>query len=63
MVRDESGRVVEIKCTYDEATRAGVTPEGQKRVKGIVQWWTPPPRPPRPAARNRGARARAVRAE
>lgn len=29
---------VELKCTYFPDTRAGVTPEGMKRVKGIVHW-------------------------
>ncbi|KAJ1477762.1 hypothetical protein T484DRAFT_1820132, partial [Baffinella frigidus] len=35
MVRNAAGKVVEIKCTYEAETRAGFTPEGQKRVKGI----------------------------
>lgn len=25
-------------CSYDERTGGGVTPEGEKRVKGIIQW-------------------------
>jgi len=29
---------IELKCTYLPETRAGVTPEGMKRVKGIVHW-------------------------
>jgi glutamyl/glutaminyl-tRNA synthetase len=38
VIKDSSGQVTEIKCTYDQATRAGTTPEGMKRVKGIIQW-------------------------
>ena len=29
---------IELKCTYFPETRAGVTPEGEKRVKGIIHW-------------------------
>lgn len=29
---------VELKCTLFPETRAGVTPEGETRVKGIIQW-------------------------
>ena len=35
---DDPRKVLELKCSYDAATRSGVTPEGAKRVKGIVQW-------------------------
>ena len=38
VIKDSNGQVTEIKCTYDQATRAGTTPEGMKRVKGIIQW-------------------------
>ena len=38
VVRDGSGRAVELLCTHDPATRGGVTPEAAKRVKGIIQW-------------------------
>ena len=33
-----TGAPVELLCSYDEQTRAGVTPEGAKRAKGIIQW-------------------------
>lgn len=36
--RDAEGRVVELKVTYDAATRAGASPEGSTKAKGIVQW-------------------------
>lgn len=38
MVKDASGKVVELKCTYDQETRAGKTPKGMKKVKGIIHW-------------------------
>ena len=38
VIRDESGEPVELICSYDEKTRAGITPEGFRRVKGIIQW-------------------------
>lgn len=39
IVRDpETKEPVELKCTYFKDTRAGVTPEGMKRVKGIIHW-------------------------
>lgn len=39
IVRDpETQEPVELKCTYFPDTRAGVTPEGMKRVKGIIHW-------------------------
>lgn len=39
IVRDpETLEPIELKCTYFPDTRAGVTPEGMKRVKGIIHW-------------------------
>ena len=39
VVRDpETQEPIELKCTYFPDTRAGVTPEGMKRVKGIIHW-------------------------
>ncbi|KAL9180160.1 hypothetical protein ACHAXT_008130 [Thalassiosira profunda] len=39
VVRDETtNEPVELKCTVYPETRAGVTPEGEARVKGIIQW-------------------------
>ncbi|MCM1498591.1 MAG: glutamine--tRNA ligase/YqeY domain fusion protein [Clostridium sp.] len=36
-VKDENGRVVEVHCTYDPATRSGSGFEGRK-VKGTIHW-------------------------
>lgn len=38
VVKDVAGQVVELKCRYHPDTRAGVTPKGQKKVKGIIHW-------------------------
>jgi glutaminyl-tRNA synthetase len=37
VVKDSSGRVVELRCTYDPATRGGNTPDGRK-VKSTIHW-------------------------
>ena len=37
VVNDDSGAVVELRCTYDPATAKGKKPEGRK-VKGIIHW-------------------------
>jgi glutaminyl-tRNA synthetase len=36
-VRDDSGEVVELRCTYDPATRSGEAPDGRK-VRGTLHW-------------------------
>jgi glutaminyl-tRNA synthetase len=38
VVKDECGQVVELRCTYDDATRRGVKPEGRPKVKGTIHW-------------------------
>jgi glutaminyl-tRNA synthetase len=35
--KDAAGKVTEIRCTYDPATRGGNTPDGRK-VKGTIHW-------------------------
>jgi glutaminyl-tRNA synthetase len=37
VVRDGAGEVVELRCTYDPATRGGTTPDG-RQVKGTIHW-------------------------
>ena len=37
VVKDESGEVVEIRCTYDPATRGGDAPDG-RRPKATLHW-------------------------
>jgi glutaminyl-tRNA synthetase len=39
VIRDPvTGQVTELLCTYDVHTKGGVTPEGSKKAKGIIQW-------------------------
>ena len=37
VVKDAAGTVVELRCTYDPATRGGNAPDGRK-VKGTIHW-------------------------
>jgi glutaminyl-tRNA synthetase len=37
VVKDERGDIVEVRCTYDPATRGGDSPDG-KRVKATLHW-------------------------
>jgi glutaminyl-tRNA synthetase len=37
MVKDPSGAIVELRCTYDPATRGGDAPDGRK-VKATLHW-------------------------
>ncbi|MEW6217265.1 MAG: glutamine--tRNA ligase/YqeY domain fusion protein, partial [Candidatus Bipolaricaulota bacterium] len=41
VVKDESGKVVEVRCTYDPATRGGDAPDGRK-VKATLHWVSAP---------------------
>ncbi len=36
-VKDETGRITEVHCTYDPASRGGNSPDGRK-VKGTIHW-------------------------
>jgi glutaminyl-tRNA synthetase len=37
VVKDDDGRVVELRCTYDPATRGGDAPDG-RRPKATLHW-------------------------
>jgi glutaminyl-tRNA synthetase len=37
VIKDASGEVVELRCTYDPATKGGTAPDGRK-VKGTMHW-------------------------
>jgi len=41
VVKDGSGNVVELRCTYDPATRGGSPPDGRK-VKATLHWVSAP---------------------
>jgi len=36
-IKDAAGNVVELRCTYDPATKGGDSPDGRK-VKGTIHW-------------------------
>jgi glutaminyl-tRNA synthetase len=37
VVKNDKGEVIEVRCTYDPATRGGNTPDGRK-VKSTIHW-------------------------
>ena len=37
VVKDDAGDVIELRCTYDPATRSGNAPDGRK-VQGTIHW-------------------------
>ncbi len=37
VIKDESGEVIELRCTYDPETKGGSAPDGRK-VKGTIHW-------------------------
>ena len=41
VVKDASGEVVELHCSYDPASRGGSAPDGRK-VKGTIHWVSAP---------------------
>ncbi|MCD5415501.1 glutamine--tRNA ligase/YqeY domain fusion protein [Candidatus Bipolaricaulota bacterium] len=37
VIKDSTGKIIELRCTYDEATRGGDSPDGRK-VKATLHW-------------------------
>lgn len=37
VIKDENGEIVELRCTYDPASRGGNSPDGRK-VRGTIHW-------------------------
>ncbi len=37
VIKDEAGRVLELRCSYDPETRSGM-PESNRKVKGTIHW-------------------------
>jgi glutaminyl-tRNA synthetase len=37
VIKDDAGEIIELRCTYDPATRGGDSPDGRK-VKGTLHW-------------------------
>jgi len=42
VIKDDTGKVVELRCTYDDTTRHGGQPAGRPKVKGVVHWVSAP---------------------
>ena len=38
VIKDEKGEVVELRCTYDPATRGGDSPPDGRKVKATLHW-------------------------
>jgi glutaminyl-tRNA synthetase len=38
VVKDAAGRIVELRGSYDPATRSGTGPEADRKVKGTIHW-------------------------
>jgi len=41
VIRDAAGEVIELRCSYDPASRGGASPDGRK-VKGTIHWVSAP---------------------
>jgi len=42
IIKDASGSISELRCTYDDATRHGAQPVGRPKVKAAVHWVSAP---------------------
>ncbi len=38
VVKDASGNIVELRCSYDADTRSGSGPQAERKVKGTIHW-------------------------
>ncbi|MGB0452383.1 MAG: glutamine--tRNA ligase/YqeY domain fusion protein [Bacteriovoracaceae bacterium] len=38
VIKDDQGEITELRCSYHKDSFGGVTPEGMKKVKGIIHW-------------------------
>ena len=38
VIKDASGRVIELRCRYDEATPVGENPADGRKIKGTIHW-------------------------
>jgi glutaminyl-tRNA synthetase len=38
VITNDAGEPIELKCSYIPETKSGKTPEGMKKVKGIIHW-------------------------
>ena len=37
VIRDKTGNISELRCTYDPETKSG-TPSDGRKVKGVIHW-------------------------
>ena len=42
VIKDDSGEVIELRCTYDPATRGGDNPPDGRKVKATLHWVSAP---------------------
>ncbi len=42
VIKDSDGHIIELRCTYDDATRHGKKPDGRTKPKGIIHWVSAP---------------------
>ncbi len=42
VIKDDSGEIVELRCTYDPATRGGDNPPDGRKVKATLHWVSAP---------------------
>jgi len=42
VIKDDSGEVIELRCTYDPATRGGESPPDGRKVKATLHWVSAP---------------------
>ncbi|MFN4906674.1 MAG: glutamine--tRNA ligase/YqeY domain fusion protein [Planctomycetota bacterium] len=38
VIKDSSGKVIELKCSYDPQTKSGSGPAAERKVKGTIHW-------------------------
>ena len=38
VIKDASGKIVELKCSYDPETKSGTGPAAERKVKGTIHW-------------------------
>jgi glutaminyl-tRNA synthetase len=42
VIKDSSGKITELRCTYDPETRSGTGADRERKVKGTIHWVSAP---------------------
>jgi glutaminyl-tRNA synthetase len=42
VIKDDNGKIIELRCIYDPETRGGTTPPDGRKVKGTLHWVSEP---------------------